>query len=68
MPENTSLGRGGKKRICKACKSARERIKRNGLPESIFEPLSDLFFRHNKEGLGWVKKWQIEDLIESQGQ
>lgn len=68
IPENTSLGRGGKKRICKACKSARERIKRNSLPEGIFNSLSDLFFLHNKEGLGWVKKSQIEDLVESQGQ
>lgn len=65
IPENTSLGRGGKKRICKACKSARERIKRNELDEAMFQPLSDLFFVHNRDGLGWVKKWQIEDLVES---
>lgn len=64
---NISYGRGGKKRICKSCKSARERIKRNNLDEALFQPLSDLFFIHNRDGLGWVKKWQIEDLIESIG-
>lgn len=65
IPENTSLGRGGKKRICKACKAARERIRRGNLPNEIFGPLSDLLFLHNKEGLGWVSKSQVEDMLKS---
>lgn len=65
IPENTSLGRGGKKRICKACKAARERMKRGNLPNEIFAPLSDLLFLHNKEGLGWVSKSQVEDMLKS---
>lgn len=61
---NTSHARGGKKRVCKACASARERAKRAGVPKEHFEELAEIFYQHNLQGSGRVLPKEIEHLVE----